>query len=334
MHLPHYLPKTFHLTYTCLAIGMFFLGAAFSSVFIGLVTYLIIETPRHLSISVTILFAFMNLGAMLSAFFLDLFNTWLSGRLFLITMEVLILLSIVYILVFFFEPKFPKHLKNLKKSTSLWREMHYRLILFIIVIILYGICENTYNLWGDKFLHFFLTPHVANDTISIFWLFMIIGQILTLIPLYFTSARNVFYFLIFLMIISLFTFPFQTKLPGFIAMLALGGCACSACFPILLSLMEDEFKAIEKTSTSHIRILPYLESGLAWLIIGYIIGTGIVTMKIQFDQNPTMSTVSSNFFLAILYAVIILIITYYLSITFQKKKRKQKEMEKEMEKEV
>ncbi len=317
-HLPHFMSE-FNMIYSSLIIGMLFLGIAFSFVFVGLATYLIIEVPFHVGVGITILFAFMNLGAMLSTIFLTLFADWESGSRFALTMEVLILLSIVFIQFVLIDPPFPKHLTHLRKGTLIWKEMHYRLALFILAIILYGICENTFNLWGEKFLNFFLEPNVVHETISIFWLFMIIGQILMLIPLFFVSARNVLYFLGFLMILALFAFPFQRMLPGFIAMLTLGGIACSAVFPILLSMLEEELKEIKSEVDYRLKVLPYLETGIAWMMMGYIFGTGLITIKVESTVKNTIESVSSNFFIAIIFAIAMILISYFLSTSFKLK---------------
>lgn len=319
--IPQWILGDFLFTYTFLSLGMLFLGIAFSTVFIGLVTYLILEVPRHLGTAVIILFAFMNLGAMLSSIFLNIFSSGRSESGFLGVMEGLILLSILFIYKYFFNPVFPQHLLHLRKGTRLWKEMHYRLLLYIAVIILYGFCENTFNLWGGKFMGFFLEERLVNNAISVFWLFMIVGQILMLIPLYFVSARNVFYFLVFLIILALFSFPFQTNLGGFIAMLVLGGTACSACFPILLAMMEEEIKEMRGSVDSRLKILPYLEMAIAWMIIGYIIGTGTITFRVEMKSDITEAVATHNFFGAIVYAVLMLLITYYLSLTFHKKSK-------------
>jgi hypothetical protein len=203
--------------------------------------------------------------------------------------------------------------------------MHYRLGLFIIAIILYGICENTFNLWGEKLLHYFLSPDLINETISFFWLFMIVGQIIILIPLYFLSARNVFYFLVFLIILALFAFPFQTKYQGFLAMLTLAGSACAACFPILLAMMEEEIKEAKGEDEYHIKVLPFMEIGISWMMIGYIIGTGYITLKVEAVEKPSIETITNNFFIAIICAIVMFVIAYFLSSTFQLKlKRKNK----------
>jgi hypothetical protein len=115
-HLPHFMGDNFTFSYSSLVSGMIFLGIAFSTVFVGLATYLIVEIPFHVGIGITVLFAFMNLGAMLSTIFLGLFTSWEAGSMFAITMEGLILLSILFIAIFLIDPPFPKHLLHLRKG--------------------------------------------------------------------------------------------------------------------------------------------------------------------------------------------------------------------------
>jgi MFS family permease len=316
---PQYYFDIFLIDYICLAIGMIFLGTAFSMVFIGLITYLTIEIPKNLGMSIIILFAFMNLGAMLSSILLNLFTSWNAGLYLLLVLECLIVISILYIHFYLSSPIIPEYLYQ-KKSHDLWKKMGYRLFLFILTIVLYGICENTFNLYGEQFLTFFLEPKVIHNTISIFWLFMILGQILMLFPLYFISARNIYYFLIFLMIVALLAFPFQTNLPGFLIILALGGTACAAIFPILLAMLEEEIKEID-IFTTYKNILPYLEMSTAWMIIGYLIGTGLVTIRSSLQISFTFKETEQHFFIAIGYAVIMLVIAIYLFLSFKPQKR-------------
>lgn len=319
LQIPQYYFEVFIIDYILLVLGMICLGVAFSMVFIGLVTYLAIAIPEHLGIGIIVLFAFMNLGALLSTILLNLFSSWNAGWLFLVIMEILIVLSIIYISVYLFNPVIPSHLKQ-NKTSHLWKKLHYRLFLFILTIILYGICENTFNLYGEKFLSFFLSASITHNAISIFWLFMILGQIMMLFPLYFISARNIYYFLIFLMIVALLAFPFQTNLPGFLIILALGGTACAAIFPILLAMLEEEIKEID-IFASYESILPYLEMSCAWMIMGYLIGTGIVTINDSIQKTFTLDHVKNYFFIAIAYAAIMLIIAIYLFISFKPQKK-------------
>ncbi len=307
-----------------LILGMVACGIAFAVVFIALITYVIIEIPRFLGLALTALFAFTNIGVMLASIVAKFFDSWQEQMFFLILVESLVIFSIIFIREYFFSPPYPKHLIHLGKSTLIWRELHYRFFLFFLLIIFYGICENTMILWGEKFLDFFFEPKVSGGVVSIFWIFLIVGQFLILAPLYFFAARNVFFFLVFLLILVLISFPAQEDWTGFVSRLALGGIACSAISPILFSMMEEELKELQESSRFQLKILPYMEMGIAWMIIGYVIGVGMVAFAVE-TKNPLSKTiVQHQFVYALICAALMLLITIYLSSSLHRKRKKKK----------
>jgi MFS family permease len=312
------------LTDSLLILGMVACGIAFSSVFIALITYIIIEIPRYMGVTITAMFAFANIGVMLASLVTNFFDSWQGEMFFLIFVESLILFSVIYIGEYFVDPPFPKHLVHLRKSTLIWKELHTRFFLFVLLIIFYGICETTMILWGEKFLNFFFDPKVASGLISIFWIFLIVGQFLILVPLYFFAARNVFFFLVFLLILVLISFPVQDDWIGFVSRLALGGIACSACSPILLAMLEEELKEVQKCEHFRLRILPSMELGIAWIIVGYIFGVGIVAFAAETKKELTQAIVEHQFVFAIVCASFMLLIAIYLSYSLHRKKKTKK----------
>lgn len=307
----HFLVKTTFLFEILLILAMILLGFAFSSVFIAITTYIILEFLEHVIIGITILFAFMNLGAMLSPILVNIFNSWDIGWVFGLMLCVLILLSIRFINKYFFDPKFPSHLTHLRKSSILWKKMHYRLGLFILAIICYGICENTFNLFGEQYLLFYVSKSYAFKAASIFWLFLIIGQMIVLIATYFTTIKKIFLLLVVLIIISFILLPYQKSFIRGSFVLALAGIGCSACFPIMLSSLEDELKNVFK-SENYSKLLPYLEISTALMITGYIVGTGFITISLEFLSKITLDTVIFKLHNGIVYCLVFYLITIFL----------------------
>jgi hypothetical protein len=247
-------------------------GGALTSVINSLITYIIIEFPKKVSAGTVSLFIFLNGGVMLAPLFLNGFERagatfWIHG-----VLIALCLLATWHIRRRFFNPHYPAHLKHLRKGSLIWKELHYRLALFFAAIIGYGLTENTFNLWGFLKIETYFGESIANETVSLMWIFMIVGQILLLIPLYLYSTKNVLYILIPFIIGALFFFSYQTTLPGFVASLILGGIGCSAVFPILLSMMEKELVWVAKKS----HLLPYVEASLSVMVAGYIFGVGAI----------------------------------------------------------
>jgi MFS family permease len=314
----HTFVRNIYLSDTLLILGMILLGFAFSAVFVALTTYITLEFLEHTAMGITILFAFMNLGAMLSPMLLNVFNSWNIGWLFALILCVLMLISIRFVKVNFFDPKFPKHLQHLRKSSILWKEMHLRLGFYVLAIIFYGLVENTFNLFGEQYLSFYLTKTQAYTITSIFWLFLIIGQIFVLIGLYFTTPKKVFLTLVGLIILSFILLPQQKFFSGSAIILALAGIGCSACFPIILAILEVELKDIFK-SEKHKSLLPYLEISTALMIAGYIAGTGFIAFLIEFFSKITLKLSVVSLYSGVFYCLIFASITLFLMFSFKKK---------------
>lgn len=291
-------------------LDMIFFGMALTSVINVLVTYIIVEFPKHVGIGVVILFAFFNLGAMLA----PLFDTIDLQALYSI-LGLLLIISLLFVHFFFFDP--PKQEKvHMKKGSVIWKELHYRLGLFVIAIIAYALTETTFSLWGEIALSMQFGDKVAEHTIPFFWAFLIIGQIVLLIPLYFFSAKKIFYPLIILIITAALILPSQKSLAGYVGYLALAGFGCSAVFPILLSQMEKEMIPFANRK----KIYAYIEKSISLMFAGYFTGVGIIDLWVfLFGAHPILP-VSFHMQLAACFIAITGLVALFLELTsFQKK---------------
>jgi hypothetical protein len=300
-----------HLAFIYL--DMVFFGLALTSVINSLVTYIVIEFPKKVGTGIVALFAFLNLGAMLGPLLQGLFrhlNVDLYTYPFLI---LLLCLAIWFVHVYFFDPPFPAHLVHLRKGTLIWKELHYRLGLYILAIIAYGLTESTFSIWGYAHIKHLLGTTAASDATSFFWLFLIVGQIFLLLPLYFLPAKRIFYPLILIIMGAGAYFSLQHSLFGFIGGLAAAGFGCSAIFPILLSMMEKEILPFARGKP----LLFFIELIVSLMLGGYFLGVGINDLWITlYGERPLLSP---HFNLAILYIGITGLITLFLNLTLAKK---------------
>lgn len=297
-------------------LNMVFFGAALTSVINALVTYVILEYPKKVGVGIVALFAFFNIGAMMAPLWLNVFRGLGIERILYPFLLLLLGVSIWYVHANFFDPAKSGHLVHLKKGSMIWRELHYRLGLFLIAIIAYGMTETTFSLWGFIQIQQFLGETVANDIVPFFWLFTVIGQILLLIPLYFLPPMRVFYVLIFVIMGACFYFPLQTKAGGFIVSYMMGGIGCSAIFPILLSLMEKEMIPYAQGS----RLLHYIEVGISVMLAGYFIGVGTIDLWVQRIGTPHEFPVSTHFHMAIFFIALAGAIGFFMRQTAPKLK--------------
>jgi MFS family permease len=294
-----------------LYLSMVCFGAALLSVINSLVTYIILEFPSKTVTAITALFIFLNGGIMLAPVVLNTMLNWgLNWSIFFFIVTILILV-VVGIRFLFVEPIYPKDLDHLRSGTLLWKEMHKRLALYVLAVFFYSLIESTFSLWGTVLLAEHAPLTVAEDAASIFWLFMIIGQIVLLIPLYYFEARRVFYFLIPAILFALIYTPLQTHVLTISVGFAIGGAACAPVYPIILALLEMEIIRISLMS-NHANYLPLVETAVSFLNAGYVLGPAVVDIWIY--MLPTQSA-SPYFNLAIGFIAAITILMIYLNKT-------------------
>jgi hypothetical protein len=293
-------------------ISMFFIGVALTSVLNSIITYLVIEFPKRVLIALIVLFAFCNLGNILSNILFNAFKAVNFNTGFFIVSILLMVASIVYVSRKFSDPEFPKHLAHLRKGTLLWKELHYRLGFFILSVIAYGIIESIFGVWSGVYLLKFLSQGLTKGLVSIFWLAMVIGQLSLLTPLYFYSPKKIFPFLILGLILTTFFYHEQISLLGFVLSLIVGGIGCAAIFPILLSFMEEEVIELSKEA-GHENYLPYIETGTCLMLAGYFVGVAIVDIWVLYYINHPTFPMHNVFHWAIIVIACLGLLSTYLT---------------------
>jgi MFS family permease len=275
-------------------VDMMLFGMALTSVVNALVTYITIEFPKNVGMAIVALFAFFNVGPMIAPLLMDAFHSFEMSWAFFLGLMLLLGLSLWFVHVYFFDPPIPSDRIHLKKESLLWKELHYRLALFVLGVIAYGFTETSFDLWGYVKIGKLFGSQIADETISFFWLFLILGQVFLLIPLYFISPKKIFYFLVTLVIGSALLFPGQENLSGIIPFLAIAGFGCSAVFPILLSQMEKELMPLAQGAS----LTPYIEKSISLMIAGYFIGVGAVDLWVELLRKTPLFSMEAHFTMA------------------------------------
>lgn len=273
-------------SFPLIVVSFFFVAIASVTVINCLISYIVLEFPKSLTVAIIGLFIFANLGFLIQSVLYDYFQKSNFTMIFCWIVIGLIALAILCIQAEFFNVTFPKHLVHLRRSDLIWKEMHYRLGLFVLIMICYGIVETTFAIWSFDYLSQFLKPADVNIATTLFWSFMVIGLIVLLPPIYFYSARRIFSALIvFMVIVTLFIEKQSHSLQlmaGYIA----AGFGCSIIMSVLIAFFEKEVVhacAVAKIP-SH---LPFTEIGISLMIGGYFTGVGIMTLFIiKFGHIP------------------------------------------------
>ncbi len=157
-----------------------FWGLSLLTIGVSIISYLVIAFPKKLGVSLMILFAFGEAGAIIANLLFDTFSSLQFNEGFFLLSIILLSLLIYFVNTEFSEPVYPKHLRHLRKGSLIWSEFHYRLIFFMVAAIGYGLIESIFSIWGEAYLAQFMPETLVLSTISIFWFCMLLGQILLL----------------------------------------------------------------------------------------------------------------------------------------------------------
>jgi MFS family permease len=304
-----------NILYTLLFLKTFFMGFALTTVLVSVLSYIIYELPEKIGTGILVYFAFGNIGGfVVFPFFYNLCTTHNLGFLFISLLIFITIASVFFINVTFFEPHLPKHLSHFRKGTLIWKELHYRLVLFLIVGVLFSIMENAFSAGGFVHLNRFFDPFLSYKLISIFWTFVIISQFFLSFLILFIDFRHLFYFLVVMILSALWLFPYQTSLGGLIFVFAIAGIGCSGSFAIILSGLEKELIYIARRY-HHLAFLPTIECTVALMLGAYFLGEGLINLKIELLDNLKNVDISSDFKITVFLGIIMLAIISFLFYT-------------------
>lgn len=306
------------ILYLCILLAFLSFGLAILSVINSLITYLISEHPNSIFSSIIVLFLSLNVGIFLSPILFSFFNYYDLKWGFILLLMVLSLGSIFSVIKLFTEPKYPKHIQQLKKSSSLWKDLHYRLAFFMLAAIFYGIIENTISIWGENFLSTFIESKEAITISSLFWLFQVIGQLLVLIPLYYINPKIIFSILCGITLVSLWGL-YKSLDPFTIALfISIGGIGCSAMLPLIIASLGKQIIKDSKKILSN--FLPYIELGCSYILAGYALGYGLIDFLNTWDYKQKLIHLPVHFYYAI-WAVLGMLIIYLFIEMYAKVKK-------------
>ncbi|KPK33161.1 MAG: hypothetical protein AMS24_01950 [Chlamydiae bacterium SM23_39] len=302
------------INYAALFLKTIVIGIALTLVLSTIISYIVFVMPKKIGSGILIYFAFGNIGAFLIfPFLLDitmLHNLQWFSIYFLIA---LVIFSIFIIKKIFINPPFPKHLEKLRKGSLIWKELHYRLALFLVAIILFSLCESTFSKWGKIYFVKYFSEKLSDTIISLFWFFVIISQIVLCFLILFLDIRKTFYFLSMMIAFSLLFLSFNIALANIIIVLAIGGIGCSGTFAIILGNLEKELIYLTKKS-HHLAFLPYVEMTVAWMLAAYFLGDGIIAFQIEKMDIATID-IFKYFKMGSVFAFIMIFILSFLFYT-------------------
>lgn len=212
------------------------LGFGFGSALMAMNTYAEAFAPSHEARAVLVLNGLLGTGTALAplfvAIFLGLGAWWLLPAIVAVALVVLLIVS----------TREPLKAPDSKAAASSWGSLPSQFWLFAAAVLLYGIAETLNGNWSGQFLtqDRGVSAQIASFALMAFWGMVTIGRIMfaTL------SSRNVRW--IFIGLPAVLILAFQSishvggKTSGVFAF-GLAGLACSAFFPLCISLSGSAF---------------------------------------------------------------------------------------------
>lgn len=289
-------------------LSMILLGISMLSVINCLLTYVILVFSNKTLLGIIALFAFGNAGMMLAPQMLRL------GGLLHLKIELvfcIVTFLLMYgagILILFDEPSYAQD-PSLQVNTYLKKEMPVRFPLYLFGVMLYGLIESTFSLWGEELSRQLLTFRQSQIAASSFWFFLIVGQVALLFILQRFDLRKVLPIqcaLIFGALVWLLT---ASNYAPIVLGMTVGGLGCSAIFGVTLYCLIREVFFFSYNNRD--RYLTLVENGVSWMTASYMFTIGLTDIVTDWlDQYSRLP-----FLLAALFIVCFAAIAFYLNRT-------------------
>lgn len=193
------------------------------------------------------------------------------------------------------QPHSPKLQEKLFSSPALWT--------FIAVVILYAFAEGTFSNWAVIYLHEERKIELAHASLALsaFWAMMAAGRLLVSVLLLKIPAIRIWITLPLLMISGFLLLPLAHSAAIGIAMFAFAGIACSAFFPLSVSLISRRFTS-NSAFVSSLMIAALMSGvGIGSYVIGPLRSSFSIERLYQFSALYPLSV----FVLAIMVAKIV-----------------------------
>ncbi len=289
-------------------LSMILMGIAMLSVINCLLTYVVLVFSNKTLLGIIALLAFGNGGMMLAPQLLRLgAHLQLTTELIFLIITLLLMYG-AGILILFDEPSYTQD-PALQTAAYLRREMPLRFPLYLGVLAVYGLIESTFSLWGEGLLShtFSLTP--SRLATSLFWLAMVVCQILSFFLLHIFDPKKFCLFLCSMIFAAFCWMSFATSFSTLVIGMVIGGIGCSVIYSITLFFLTKEIQFFSQNNRD--RYLSLIENGVSWMTASYMLTVGLT--DIITDWLDRYSKIP--FLIGIIYVFILLCLIVYLNQT-------------------
>jgi len=241
------------------------LGAGFGTTLMALNTYVAGFFPQKSEVALPALHAFLGTGTALAPVLVVVFvgaaMWWLLPLAVTAAFLVLLLVSLTQPLTI----ASPVRTARVDGSALAQRQIPARLLVYVAAVFLYGICETVFGNWSTIYLktEVRVPLYWAELALAAFWAMVTVGRIAVAIVSAWVDARWIYAMLPVFILAAFLGIP---RVGGVAAanVVAFGfaGVACSAFFPLSISLAEQEYS----------RMAAAVSGGL---VAAYMVGYGV-----------------------------------------------------------
>jgi FHS family glucose/mannose:H+ symporter-like MFS transporter len=252
--------------YVCLLLSTSAVGAAFGTTLPMINVYAQRFFPKNTAGALTGLHSLLGLGTAMAPVLVIVFvkhlGWWLLPLLALVVMTGIFLTSL-------FLPLLGKEEKALAAKQGPGASFGYIFWLFIMIIFLYGYCETLFGNWVIIYLTHekSISAVEASYALSVFWVMVTLGRILTSLLSAWIAPRWIYLFLPFLILAALWGVSIVHSAMMGVVLFGLAGLGCSSFFPLSFSFAQGRFASdAQKVSGS--------------LMASYMVGYGFASYGI------------------------------------------------------
>lgn len=269
---------------------MALLGLGFGGLISCLNPFVVYYFPSKASTAITALHACLGIGTAFGPLlfsFCHLIGVWfaspiiVAGLLFMISLWAFSVLDNPHALTT------PKNLGNIQEQS------HLNLLGFALIAAIYGIIETSIGNWGSVFL--FKEKHLsyldASLALSLFWLAVTVGRVVTALLTLSLPAKWIYRVLPWLVCLSLAKLSSISTPAASYWIFSLAGLGCSSFLPLTLSLASEQYRSLA-TWISGLLIASYM-TGYALASEGAPLVTSLFSLSFSafFTMQPAAATI-------------------------------------------
>jgi len=262
--------------------GVIILSAILTGIGIALLVsslnvILISLVPKHKPTALTGMYASISVGGAVTPFMVLYLTKIVSWKIIPLFFSLIGLL--IFVLIIISIPQLVKHEKNLSAKIDRFFSRNIKFYGFIVLILFYAFIETSYGYWSPIYLRDKgLDIQFSELSISRFWGFFALGQLISSIALYWISDKK-YYFILLIIVFIAVLWTIFVKTHNILLPFGLAGLGCSGLFPLTVHFFEKTFPHAIHTASG--LVLGFYFSGVA-------LNTLLISVLIKLYPSTTL----------------------------------------------